>query len=383
MNILYVVRYPMNEIFSIKQKIDGQIKGFQNLGNTVSYLCYDENNVYLNENGNCSILGRTLFGKSKLYLHLFSYVDLYKYCLSVIKNNSYSLIYIRSAPLNRYAYQLFKVASSKSKIVVENPSYSKVGTEKSQSILRSIYGIYSGALKKKISKYVDLYVLIGEKDDRFLMRPAININNAVSLNGVNIKKDITPTDGKIHILALASMSEWHGYDRLIRGIAQMKEEDRRQYVVDMVGDEGDGSLTKWKELSNKLALQDVVQFHGRKSGDELSYFFDIAKIGVSSLGFYRTGFTTGSVLKLREYMARGIPFIYAHDDPDIDECMDWCLKIPNDSTPVNMENVSMFIERIEKIPNLSERMRTYAKTEMTWEAQLQKVFEELDKCKKS
>lgn len=375
--ILYVVRYPLEYTYSIMQKVNGQIQELKNMGFEVSYLCYDYKNIFLNCEGKLEKIGLTTLGKSKAYFHFISYMDLYRKARDVIENNHYDIVYIRSAPLNHYALKMFLSASCKSRVVVENPSYSKTENEKLQNVLRRIYGYYSQYLWKISSKYIDLFAIIGDYTDKYRGRPAVNINNGVSLSVIPLRKRMIPPDGKTHILAVASMCEWHGYDRLIAGFSEWNSPEKDNYIIDFVGDEGDGSLAKWKALTCNLGLQDQVIFHGRKTGIELSYYYNIATIGMSSLGFYRTGFTTGSVLKLREYMARGLPFLYAHDDPDLNEKLVWCEKIPNNSSPVNMEYIKSFIERIEGVSDISIQMRKYAAEKMTWEAQFNKVINKL------
>ena len=378
MKVLYVVRYPQDRSFSIQQKIDGQILGMREMGCEVSFLSFDNAYMYLNEEGRTIKQWKLSSPNSRLYYHYRSYVDLYRNAKKAINEGSFDIIYFRSAPLNKTAIGFFNVASQKSKIVVEIPTYSKHGREKPQSLLRKMYSYYSDILWKRCARKVALFALIGEEEQELFGRPAINIDNAVTIQGIPIKQNEKAEDGKTHIIAVASMSEWHGYDRLILGLSNWKKEKKNDYVIDMVGDEGDGSLAKWKRLVVEKGLEKSVIFHGKKTGDELTDLFNRSTIGVSSLGFYKVGFSTGSVLKLREYMARGLPFIYAHDDPDLKPDMEWCLKIPNNSSPVDMDLVDSFVERIKNTKDISIQMRSYAKENMTWTQQFRKVFSRLN-----
>ena len=76
-------------------------------------------------------------------------------------------------------------------------------------------------------------------------------------------------------------------------------------------------------------------------------------------------------------MARGLPFVYAHDDPHVSDKLPWCLKIPNDNSPVNMDCVDDFVSRLEHEERLTDRMREYAEDNMTWESQFKSVFEKI------
>ena len=374
--MLYIVRYPLNKVYSIKQKLDGQIDAWSKLDYNVSYLCYDSKCIYLSKNKELIQIKKKRRTDTNSYFHIFSYFDLYRLSKKIIKNEKYDFIYIRSAPVNLAALKMIKKASYSTKIVVEIPSFSIKGKEKPKNFLRLLYGYYSNIIWNRISKYVDLFVLIGEQAKTFLGRPAININNGVNVDNIPIKKN--EYDGKIHILAVASMSEWHGYDRLINGFFRWNSNEKAKYIIDLVGDEGDGSIDKWKNLVNSLNLSNQVIFHGKKVGNELNNLYDYATIGVSSLGFFRIGFHTGSVLKLREYMARGLPFIYAHDDPDLYGDYEWCLHVPNDSSFLDMNIVDSFIQKVLIDDSIKYRMREYAIQNMSWEKQFEKVIDFLN-----
>ena len=95
---------------------------------------------------------------------------------------------------------------------------------------------------------VDLYTLIGEDGGGTLRgRPAMNI-----VNGVDVRLPLhVPRTGDpaVRLLALASMSGWHGYDRILRSLAAYRgDADVR---VEFAGGDGDGSLGKWKLLTDE------------------------------------------------------------------------------------------------------------------------------------
>ena len=114
--------------------------------------------------------------------------------------------------------------------------------------------------------------------------------------------------------------------------------------------------------------------HGSLTGDPLTAMFDTAAAGIGTFGMYRNNMDHASILKIREYMARGLPFIYAHDDPDLTEDMPWCIRFPNDDSPVDMQRVADFVDKVREHTGLSGEMRAYAAGHMSWEAQFTKLF---------
>lgn len=370
------MKYPLEEQYSVVSKFNGQMQALENMGHEVSYLSFDRKHIYYNHNNGREIIQQTTLGNSKLYYHFLSFYDIYKAAKKIVETYDFDLVYFRFGPLNQMGKSLFKTVSKKAVLVVEIPTFPP-DREKQKTALRRIYMKYSDKCWQNVSKYISLFTIIGEKANSYLGVPTLNIDNGVFVDTIPEKKQETPSDGKIHLLAVASMSKWHGYDRIIKGLADWNNAKSRNYVIDMVGDEGDGSLTEWKKMSEDYSIGEQVHFHGRMTGDPLTGMFNIATLGVGSLGMFRNSMGNGSNLKIREYTARGLPFIYAHDDPGIDENLPWCIQFPNNETPIDMERVDRFIDSLSGENNIISQMRAYAKQHMSWESQFEKVFQKL------
>ena len=365
------------------QKLDGEMKAVSALGHNVYFISFDKDFLYLNKfsneqnhSNNRCIISKTTLGNSKLYYHLVSFYDIYRLAKNVIDKKNIDIVYFRYSPLNSVGYRFCRYAGVNGKLVVEIPTYT-TKEETPKNIMRKMYTYWSKFWWKHSSKYVSFFTLIGEKADLYLGRPAINIDNGIYVENIPPRQNENSSDKKIHLLAVASMSTWHGYDRLIQGFSNWNSPLKSRYIIDLVGDEGDGSLANWKKLVRECGLEKQVIFHGRLTGDKLTHMYNQATIGIASLGMYRNNLFSGSILKLREYMARGLPFVYAHNDPDIKENMPWCLKMPNNDTPIDMEQINGFVDAISKNRDLSGQMRQYAIDNMTWETQFRKVFKKL------
>lgn len=378
MRVLFVMKYPLVDQYSIMQKLNGEINAVRNLGHEANYISFDRDNLYLDNGENKQIIKKTTFGHSKFYFHTVVFSDINKTAERVVASGKYDLMYFRHSPIGYRGYKMLKTASKKgnTKVVVEIPSF-PLNQDKPKNLIRRLYVMYSDLWWKRSSKFITLFAGIGEKTDAFLGVPYINIDNGIDINLIPERKEKESRDGKIHLLAVASMCEWHGYERIIKGLSEWKDKKAEKYVLDLVGDEGDGSLSRWKTLTHELGIEKRVIFHGRMTGDALTEMYNTATVGLSSLAMYKVGFQYGSVLKLREYMARGLPFVYAHDDPHMSEDLPWCLKIPNDGSTINMERIDEFVNRIEHEERLPHQMREYAKENMTWESQFQKIFSQI------
>jgi hypothetical protein len=72
------------------------------------------------------------------------------------------------------------------------------------------------------------------------------------------------------------------------------------------------------------------------------------------------------VLKVREYTARGLPFVIAYDDPDLPPGLPWVLKITADESPVEFDALVNFAEDVSKLPSLAKEMRAFAESKLSW-----------------
>ena len=145
-----------------------------------------------------------------------------------------------------------------------------------------------------------------------LNKPHITIGNGLDVNSVPIRiaKPYVDTELELHILCVANVSKWHGLDRLLKGMATYCS---NTCIIFHIAGEG-AQIPLLKQLVEKLNLQDSVIFHGFKTGDELDTLFNSCHIAVGSLGIHRIGLNEASILKAREYCARGIPYIIACAD---------------------------------------------------------------------
>lgn len=369
--LLYITRYSLHKEFNLKKKFDGQLNAFRNLGFDVYFIGFDEKHLYLINNDKKTVIGKTHFGFPS-YLHTLFYNDLHKAAVKAIESQKFDYVYWRSAPLWKSSVTVAKTAKKYgSTFVYEIPTFPQ--TEAQMSGLRSLFVRYSKKFDQSFHNLIDAYVLIGEDaGGKFRGKPAINIENGIDVSNVPVRKP--RCEDKLHILALASMSYWHGYDRLIRSLAQYKGNEK--IVIHMVGGNDGGCLDEWKELTTQLGLDDSVVFHGQMTGNALEEMFDMCDIGVNSLAMYRKGFAVTMELKAREYIARGLPFVCAVEDPALSDSEEtFWLRIPNDDSIPDMEQIVKFALDMKKDISHVSKLRKLAENRMTWEMQYKKVFD--------
>jgi len=197
----------------------------------------------------------------------------------------------------------------------------------------------------------------------------ITIGNGIDVNSVPVR-ELPADDGQnLNIICVADVTFWHGIDRLIKGIAEYKGGWNIQLNIVGGGDE----IPNLKNLASRLRINDHVNFHGFVHGNELDRLFEQNHIAVGSLGIHRIGLNQLSILKAREYCARGIPYIIACSDPDFPEDFPYILRLPADDSPIDMELVLLFSSKICHDIHHSQNMRQYARDNLDWSVKMKKL----------
>jgi len=199
--------------------------------------------------------------------------------------------------------------------------------------------------------------------------PHVTIPNGFLVDSVRIRKPLSYTSEELHILFVGNVSRWHGLDRFIQGMADYSGPVR--IILHIVG-EGD-ELANIKTLAHSLKIAGTIHFHGFISGSDLDSVFDQYHIAIGSLGIHRNGMKQASALKVREYCSRGIPFMISNTDPDFPESFPYCLHLPPEETPIDIDAVLSFYDSVYSDPDHPEIMRKYAEENIDWSKKIMKM----------
>ena len=173
---------------------------------------------------------------------------------------------------------------------------------------------------------------------------------------------------------MAEIHNWHGFDRIVNGLANYYTK-KQNYIIrfHVVGYFFSSEIeNEFKNTIQKNHMEEYVILYGKKHGEELDRIFDKCDFGIGSLGRHRVGIDKIKTLKNREYAARGIPFIYSETDSDFDT-QAYVLKAPADESPINIYDI---IEFYRNNSMSSKDIRNSIK-ELSWEHQMEKVINEV------
>jgi glycosyltransferase involved in cell wall biosynthesis len=161
---------------------------------------------------------------------------------------------------------------------------------------------------------------------RFDVRREV-ITNGIDLSAYPVLAP--PSEGPPTLVMVANPAglSWQGVDHLLR-LAEL----RPSWRVEIVG------LERGRGPSPAN-----VRWHGVRERPDVLGILGTADVGVSALALYRNAMEEASTLKVREYLAVGLPVLLAHHDPDADTLDDLVLHIPN--SPSNVEDALDEIDR--------------------------------------
>jgi hypothetical protein len=371
MKLLYLCFVELVETSGISKKMLYQVKAFQNAGFDTK-LCYEKvenDTIYRKIYGTSIILEKVKNKKiSRQFLH-YKYEKLIKYILE----EKVKVIYIRYNHIANPGFLNFlKILKRKDiKIILEIPTYPydleyiNVGTlAKLKHKVETIYRL-------KMKKYVDRVVTFSEDKEIFGIK-TISINNGISLEDISIIEKTQPKDkNKINFIGVAGISFWHGFDRMLLAMAEYyKKVPKKEVIFHIVGDGDKNVIELLKKIVKDNNLEKYVIFYGFKSGKELDEIYNKSDIAVGCLGIFRKKIYKSCTLKVREYCAKGLPFIMGEEDYDIKN-VPFLYKVTNDETIFDVEKI---IEWYNNLKVSAEEIREYTKNNLTWDIQMKKVI---------
>ena len=317
----------------ITNKIKAQIKAFEISGFKVDYTYIADDAVYYHKDGQNIRLGTV--GK---FRKLAGFYYLYK----TLKKENYEYVYNRYALMDPYYYKLLKVFKKKeSKIVVEMPTF-PYDKERRPGVAWGFLFFLDKVYRNNLPKVADVIATYSEHKEIFGVK-AIRIHNGIDFDRVLLRNPRNKTD-EIHLLAVAGLARWHGYDRLLRGMGKYYQTDGSRKVYFHIV--GDGPVRgEYEQIIEQYGLQEYCFMEGVKKGEELNEFYDMCDIGIECLASFRKDIFVSSSLKSREYVAKGIPFVTASKS-DVFENKDFVLKVSEDETDIDIRNIISFYDHM-------------------------------------
>lgn len=369
---LFVVFHGFSEHSGISKKIRSQCEALTHNG-VPTELCYldiapDGTQRRMVGDRPVRIFGRGV--KAKILKRL-SFGDITRY----IRREGIGMLYIRydhnaSPALNRWLAHLQRLGV---RTALEIPTYPYDAEFAHLPLSYRVKHWLERLFRRRMARRIDRIVTFSD-DGEIFGRPAIRISNGIDFDRIPLKRLREDPTHEVHLLAVANIHVWHGFDRAIEGLGRYYGTPRERIVrLHIVGDSFRELLDAFRSRIEALGLSRYVTLTGPLSGAELDAEFAWCDMGIASLGRHRNGITHLKSLKNREYAARGIPFVYSETDDDF-ERMPYVLKAPADDTPLDIEGLLRFYDAQHLAP---DAIRATVADSLSWKRQMGTVVREL------
>lgn len=359
--MIYITFCELNSarLLGVKKKIQAQIQVFEKYYQKVYYTQYSGKMFSL-------VLDDEVIEKEVA----LSWADCMNFLISWIKKYKISRTYMRNIPIKKCMIDFFEKQKQMGiKFVLEIVTYPYNFWFQNNTDLSCLEDSY---YRQQMYQYVNRVVTYTSHKQIFDI-PCINLQNGVELTHHPVRK-IRNKDEKIVLIAVAAMHPWHGYERVIEGMKNYYEQGgKREIVLKLIGEGLE--IPEYKRLTRKYGLDEHVEFHGRLDGKALDEQYNLSDIAIGVLGGYKVGLEETASIKLREYCARGIPFVHGDIDLGFTDEEDFTLKVENNSQPLNMQHVIDFYDRVVESENMISEMRQIAEQKFTWDVLLKPVIE--------
>ena len=359
----YVARLDLQagHTHGVRKKIDAQLDVFRDAGHEVSLYCLADSDVVRDG----TVLRRG--GHDPGARTLTSLVHFYRTVGAAIGCVDFVYLRFQRASLGLVAFLArLRREHPGVRILLEIPTFPYY--QEYRSARERVLGAGDWLMRRAMARRVDRIITFSRRE-RILGVPTIVTDNGVGVDGVPVR-EAPPLGSELRLVGVANLSFWHGYDRVIEGMAK-EGQGAGAVVFDVVGDgEARPAL---EALATARGVDDRVNFHGPLHGEDLHAVVSQAHVGISSIGRHRVNAET-SDLKSREFCAAGLPFVFAYDDADFRD-VPFALRVPGADDALDLDAVRAFRGWLHAHPGHELEMRRFAEARLDWKAKLRGVLD--------
>lgn len=337
MKVVYLIDQDIKQgkTTGIITKVKGQVSGWGELGTSVrvislySFKVYNEKLELLDDSKSFRIKKHGRF--YTLFRMFYSTLKLSKY---LRKNSDFDLIYTRQRPWMPFFSSVLKRKPTVIEINAFDESEYKVISNLMYRVNHLTRNMFYPLARGFLGVTKELAV--GYEEEFF--KPSCAIGNGIDTERFEV---LYPDNKRPKICFIGSPGFlWHGFDKVLYLANTLKNID-----FHIVGMDGENS--------------ENIIFHGYLPLEKAKVIVGSCDVGLCSLSLYINSLTESTPLKSRQYLAQGLPIIYAYNDSDLSGKENFALKIPNSE-----DNVSSSIDAIQKFvleAHNSEKLRVEAR----------------------
>ncbi len=176
------------------------------------------------------------------------------------------------------------------------------------------------------------------------------------------------------IFIASNFSSWHGLDRLLSSLSNYGgATDIKLYIVVNLDKKHSNMINSIEFNSNAKIMQ-----CGKLYGKELDKIYKNIDLACDSLAMHRLEMKESSTLKSKEYIARGIPYLYSAFDMDMIEIKEYLFDVGYSEAEIEFEKIIDFYSELDK-QEMQHKFKKCAENTLDWKNKVNSLVEFINK----
>lgn len=369
MKVIYPIPSDLNSASGHTQHVLGICRNAAKFGVDIELYCIkSNNNSVINE----FKVKQFDIDESNSVKKIFLFCNEIK--AEIIKNPKPDLIYFRPFPLDYFLLTKFLLKQNIPYAYELNTLWADELKSHGKEIKALIYPWFeaktiqnANALLPITNEIAEYAHSVGGKSIPTLVTDnGITIPSTVDLNREQVRlKWSLPINKKLIVMA-GFTRPWHGYDKLIRALTLT---DTDLHVV-LIGSEDESIKRTVREFSKAQKVSERVHILPWLRHEDVNEIIFCSDVGVSPLALEKKNMKEARSLKVRHYLALGLPVLLAGDDSK---------EIMNSSfvhrlIDTNESQIAEGLIRLTEADFPREEIISFAKLHLSWEATAFRTF---------
>ena len=361
--IAYICRWDLESGSGVSRKIRTHIDIWRSMGMDVKIFCRSPRASAANSEAGIYPLQRP-----------FSSFQAYSEIIDDLIRFNPDLIYYRYEIPDRFSCNVIKKFAGRVAVEINSNDVNEFKVLCNQDFLH----FYPRRLWNSATRHILLngcacivsptYELSEAPEFTCFSKPFIVSPNSINLADYTTLKKKTERNAAIGLLFLGSPSQsWHGLDSVL----QLAEQLGPEFHIHIVGPERQG-----ESVSN-------VTWHGFLDRPDYQEIAASCAAGIGSLGLYKYKMNEASTLKVREYIAMGLPILLGYlDTAFIKHSPEWVYRLPNHKDAISSESVlaiKNFLARMCDRVVSHDESRSFIDANILEQEKIKQIFEVIGK----
>ncbi|MHA7808486.1 MAG: glycosyltransferase family protein [Marinobacter adhaerens] len=352
MRIAYLVGEDLDKHPGLKYKIDKQIRFWESGGHEVYRVLHSLGRVESPDGGDILQEKVPDFGRKIRWFSLFKKLTWqYRFIYRALKYVQPDLSY------TRYLFPargITLIAKPAGKLIMEVNSDDRSEYMQNNKVSGLFNLVFRPLFLKKISGFV--FVSFELRNCRSF-RAYHAASKTVISNGIDILdfpfREHSQNNKPALVFVGSPGQTWHGLDK-IKFIADRLNE----CTINIVGPGSVECERIWGSLPSNVIC------HGYLKGKEVKELLSTMDLGIGTLALHRKNMNEACPLKVRQYLAHGLPVINGCRDSDLRRDKKFYLELPNSENNVilNIEKIERFVYDVFGNSDMRKDVRDFARS---------------------